>query len=160
MITAHLDGGCWKNPGGPAAAACVIFRNGHAVYRMTKVFPEHPNMTNNVAEFEGMKLILEWLLDNYISEHCHIISDSQIVINRMNGKSKKAPVGACAKVASQCLSLYMDQERKITFEWKPRRHNFECDQMCDRAMLQYLRQSKIPSYMNDDKGFRYGSEPL
>ena len=160
MLIATLDGGCWKNPGGPAAAACIITRDGIEVYRTSKLLPEHPKMTNNVAEFEGMKLILEWLQDNSIAEHAHIISDSQIVINRLSGKSRKPPVGACAGIAKECLRLYMQAERKITFEWKSRLANTECDHLCTQKMRQYMRSSKVPSYMNDDKGFRYGAETI
>lgn len=160
MLTGRMDGGCWRNPGGPGSCACLIKRNETEVYRTARILNSGPGMTNNVAEFEGMKLILEWLLADSSTEPAHIISDSQIVINRMTGRSKKPPVGSCAEIANECrLLLYRVRVsgRSMSFEWQRRASNDECDRMCSDKMNQFMRSARSPP-TSDKSGFAYGSE--
>ena len=159
MLIARLDGGCWKNPGGPGASACLITRDGKEVFSDCKLLPENPKMTNNVAEFEGLKMILEWCLKDGSDERIHIISDSQILINRITGKSRKPPVGSCAAIAKECVALCYKLKRKLSAEWQSRLTNDECDAMCTRKMRDHMKTSRVPSYMSDDRP-RYGDEVL
>ena len=161
MLVAQLDGGCIRNPGGPAAAACLIITiEGNEIHRASKFLEAGPKMTNNVAEFEGLNLIFDWLLQQNYGQRIHIVSDSQILINRMNGKLRKPPAGHFAKIAIACVNLnsVLRKVHTISYEWKPRMHNEICDEMCSREMKSHKEKSKVPSYMNDHKGYRYGTE--
>jgi len=160
VILARFDGGCWNNPGGPASAACLIEKDGVELYRNSKLLEAAPGVTNNVAEFEGLMLILEWLhkfRKHNKNEIINVVSDSQIVIRRMH--SKTLPKGHCRLIASQCLKVYSELGLHINFGWQKRDHNTACDEMCTQVLKENARSSsKIPSYMNDHKGYRYGSE--
>lgn len=87
-------------------------------------------MTNNVAEFEGIKMILKWYLDTGTIEEMNIIGDSQVVIWRMLEKYRRPVTGVCADVANDCrqMQCYLPLG-KISFSWQPRLHNDECDAM-------------------------------
>ena len=86
-------------------------------------------MTSNVAEYEGLMMILEWLKEN--NEPCVIIGDSELVIHRMDKtKYKKLPTGASAQLASECALASESLRIKPTYKWEPRMKNWECDAMC------------------------------
>jgi ribonuclease HI len=160
VILARFDGGCWNNPGGPASAACLIEKDGVEIYRNSKLIEAGPGVTNNVAEFEGLMLILEWLHKSRKrrrKEIINIISDSQVVIRRMH--SKTLPHGHCRLIAYQCLKVYSELGLHINFGWQKRGNNRACDEMCTKVLKENSRSApKIPSYMNDDQGYKYGSE--
>ena len=70
-----------------------------------------------------------------------IIGDSQIVIWRMLGKYPHAPVGVCAPVAADCLSLKAMLPRgMVTFEWERRESNDECDSMCTLVIEEHIEE--------------------
>jgi ribonuclease HI len=124
-------------------------------------------MTNNVAEFSGMLLVLEWLTDNPSNEPIHIFADSEIVIRRMKGASKKPPVGSCAQIATACRdAVYpLHSTRKITFEWRRRLHNAICDRMCTEKIKQAVKEGVVASPQKFDSvkpqgSFCYGDEVL
>lgn len=129
MITARFDGGISKNPGGHGAAACQIERDGVVVHKESLYLGHGPQMTNNVAEFHGMRLILQWLAWAKPQEPVRIIGDSQIVINRM--RSQTLPLGTCAAVAMSCLELLPRILNRPNFIWERRHNNTVCDEMCD-----------------------------
>jgi len=89
-------------------------------------------MTNNVAEFEGIKMILGWYLATKSTDAMTIVGDSQVVIWRMLGKYRKPVAGICAESANDCLQMKSWLPYgKVNFEWQPRLSNDECDAMCD-----------------------------
>lgn len=132
MLTARFDGGCVKNPGGHAACACLIHRGQIEVYRESRYLGHGPEQTNNVAEFNGMKAILQWYLAKKTEEPMLVIGDSQVVIFRMQGRYSKPAVGLCASVARECIELRNQiPERLIEFRWQRRLYNEDCDAMCN-----------------------------
>jgi ribonuclease HI len=136
MLLARFDGGCWPNPGGHASCACLIERttgigiyytdDAEEVYRKSRYLGYGDHNTNNVAEYEGLKLILEYLITHH--EPCLIIGDSRIVINRMIHRNGPGG-GRCAPVAQECLNLVRRLDG-LTFKWQKRTRNEECDAMC------------------------------
>ena len=134
MLIARFDGACEpKNPGGHGACACVIERDGFEIYRKSEYLGYGPEMTNNVAEYQGLMLILKWYnkrIAALAGEHLHIIGDSMIVIRRMTGKSRKPPVGICAPLARDCVLAAQFNRPCLSFEWQGRDNNEECDAMC------------------------------
>lgn len=132
MLIARFDGGCIPNPKGHASSACFITRDGNEVFRQSKYLGFGEGMTNNVAEFEGVKMILQWYMRNGTSEPMRVIGDSQVVIWRMMGKYRKSVTGTCAEVANECLEIKSWLPwGAVTFEWQARMNNDECDAMCD-----------------------------
>lgn len=131
IMVASFDGGIHKNPGGKAACACYVELDGNEVYRESRYLGEGSGMSNNVAEFEGLKLILEWIEDSKPAAVL-IVGDSQVVINSM--RKKRASMGFCEASSRDCLQIYMRLECKISFEWRRRHSNEECDAMCRLAI--------------------------
>lgn len=135
MLTARFDGGCYPNPGGFAASACLVVRGEEEVYRWGKYLGYGSGMTNNVAEFEAMREILRWYLDSGCTEEMKVIGDSQVVIWRMLGKYRKPVQGVCAPIAQSCLEMKRWLPfGKVSFEWERRCNNEECDAMCNQLM--------------------------
>lgn len=129
MYKARFDGGCWPNPKGHASSACIIEHEGIEVYRKSNYIGFGIGMTNNVAEFDGVLLILKWLNKFGENQPCEIIGDSTIVINRM--KSQTLPKGVCQEKAYDCIMSARWYKGKITYKWEGRDSNEECDSMCE-----------------------------
>ena len=143
MLRARFDGGCVPNPLGFAACACLIEDDGVEVYRKSLYIGRGHGMTNNVAEFRGLMLILEWISVNK-PEEIHITGDSQIVINRMNRPRGygKLPVGVSAQIAMECKHVAWSLKSKVHFHWRRRDENDECDAMCDLEIQEAIIEAQ------------------
>ncbi len=85
MIEVYIDGGSRGNPGN-AAIGFVVYRDGSEIYRLGKKIGV---TTNNRAEYTALIEALKYLLrtaDN--NEKITIISDSELIVNQINGKYK------------------------------------------------------------------------
>ena len=58
-LTIHSDGGARGNPG-PGACAFIVEQNGRVVTKGSKYLGK---VTNNFAEYSGVLLALDWLLN-------------------------------------------------------------------------------------------------
>lgn len=149
MLLARFDGACNPNPKGHAAFACLITRDDEDVFRFSKYLGKGDEMTNNVAEFEGIKAILKWYIDSGTTEPMRIIGDSQVVIWRMLGKYNKPVSGLCAPVANECLALQQWLPVGcVTFSWERRFNNDECDAMCNLELDEARLESKKRGFHN------------
>lgn len=128
ILRARFDGGCVPNPEGHASCACLIMRGTAEVYRKSVYLDEGPGMTNNVAEYSGLKLILEFLLVH--PEPCIIIGDAELVINRMRSSTTSGGTGVCAPLALECKALARKLTSLVDYRWQPRTRNEVCDAMC------------------------------
>jgi ribonuclease HI len=156
MLIAKFDGACEPfNPGGHAACAALIERDGVEVHRESQYLGFGAGMTNNVAEFKGLMLILRWFEKLEPKEPMVIIGDSLIVIRRLTGKAKHPPVGVCAPLAQDCVLAAYRWRNLLTYEWQPREANEECDAMCaleiDEKMLEH--QVANEEQAADEKSF-------
>jgi len=142
MLFARFDGGCDANPGGNGACACRITdHNRQQVYLSSRYLGCGPKMSNNVAEFAGALLILEWLRDNDVTQHINIVGDSQTVIRRMKKwRIRKKMNGLYVPMAERCLAIIPSLKCPIVWSWQPRQHNRLCDQLCDEV----LRKAREP----------------
>jgi ribonuclease HI len=127
---AYIDG----SGNSASIQACAVTMNiGGIVYEKTSPLP--PNTTNNVGEYSGLLLALNYaaLLDVKVLQ---IRSDSQLIVNQM---LEKWPV------KSDLLKPYHAAARKaaekfdsITISWIPREQNKRADKLCretrDKAM--------------------------
>lgn len=128
ILRARFDGGCVPNPEGHGSCACLIVRDGVEVYRKSLYLGEGKGMTNNMAEYSGLKLILQYLIAH--PEPCLIIGDSSVVINRMRSRTMSGGSGLCAPLALECKALARMITTHVEYLWQPRTRNEECDSMC------------------------------
>lgn len=142
MLIARFDGGCWPNPSGHAACACLVTKSdGYEIHRESKYLGSGALMSNNVAEFEGLLLIIRWF-NATVKEHKEnitIIGDSRVVINRMKHGQKAVSdggrrffpsSGVCARISFDCLLAASWNRHRMKFQWESRDNNDECDAMC------------------------------
>ena len=82
MIYTNSDGGARGNPG-PAAVGVIIRKDGEIIKRYSKFIGE--NITNNVAEYEGLIKALE-LASKYTKDEVTCILDSELVVKQLLGE--------------------------------------------------------------------------
>jgi len=91
VLTIHTDGGSRRNPG-PAACAYVAELGGKVIAKGSKFLG---TATNNVAEYNGVLLALNWLLkieESIKADKIIFYLDSELVVKQINGiyKIKKS----------------------------------------------------------------------
>lgn len=133
MLIARFDGACDPNPLGHCSCACLIERDGAEVHRESRYLGNGQGMTNNVAEYEGLLLILRWFnrqVELGHRERLLVIGDSMLVINCMGRQKMRPSSGVCAASSQKCIEAATIHKPMMTFQWQPRQHNEECDAMC------------------------------
>lgn len=61
MIIIYFDGLCEpRNPGGIATYGYVVYKDEKVIKKGCRAIGEGQGMTNNVAEYSGLKRALEW----------------------------------------------------------------------------------------------------
>jgi len=140
MITAYFDGLCYpKNPCGVAAYGYLIYRDGEIIHRGFRAVGEGKRMTNNVAEYEGLKAAAMWLHDNGIEEKILIKGDSQLVMKQMKGEWQVSSATSKKYVPEIKLLL---QGMDVTFQWVPREKNEEADKLSRVAYERFRKLQK------------------
>lgn len=140
MITAYFDGLCYpKNPCGVAAYGYLIYRDGEIIHRGFRAVGEGKGMTNNVAEYEGLKEAAMWLRDNGIEEKILIKGDSQLVMKQMKGEWQVNSATSKKYVPEIKLLL---QGKDVTFQWVPREKNEEADKLSRVAYERFRKLQK------------------
>jgi ribonuclease HI len=133
--TLHFDGSCWKNPGGTAAYGYIIAEDGQGVIRSEHaVIGTGPEMSNNVAEFEGAYQALRdyALLPSRPGDVLRVLGDSNLVAQIMRGnwraKDDKLYYPYYCKLNGVVRAL-REKEVSISFVWIPREENTICDDL-------------------------------
>ena len=140
MITAYFDGLCYpKNPCGVAAYGYLIYRDGEIIHRGFRAVGEGKGMTNNVAEYEGLKAAAMWLHDNGIEEKILIKGDSQLVMKQMKGEWQVSSATSKKYVPEIKLLL---QGMDVTFQCVPREKNEEADKLSRVAYERFRKLQK------------------
>jgi ribonuclease HI len=140
MITVYFDGLCYpKNPCGVAAYGYLIYRDGEIMHKGFGAVGEGVGMTNNVAEYEGLKAAVQWLKDNEIKEKIAIKGDSQLVIRQMNGEWKINSATSRKYVPAIGSML---EGMDVSFMWIPREENEEADGLSRVAYERYRTGSR------------------
>ncbi len=144
----YFDGLCQPvNPGGIACYAFIIKRDDDTIHRDYGVAAEpfSPESTNNVAEYTALAKALEWLVANkFTSEKILIKSDSQLVVNQMNGQYKIK--------AKKIIPLYKrvvllkNKFSDVEIDWVPREQNREADRLTNIAYNKALQEN--PEYLD------------
>lgn len=127
MITVYFDGLCYpRNPCGVAAYGYLIYRDGEPIHKGFGAVGEGKGMTNNVAEYEGLKAAVQWLKDNGIKEKIVIKGDSQLVIKQMKGEWQVN--SATSKKYVPVIKKLMEG-MDVSLLWVAREENEEADKL-------------------------------
>lgn len=155
MIEVYFDGLCQPvNPGGIACYAFVAKRGGKTIHSDYGVAgePFSQDSTNNVAEYTALAKALEWLAaNNLASEKVAVKSDSQLVVNQLQGNYKikaKRIVPLFRQVA-----LLKNKFSDLEISWVPREQNKEADRLTNIAYNLALQEN--PEYL--DRALKKGS---
>lgn len=132
-ITAYFDGACWPNPNGHAGAGAVIKRKGVTVHSEGK-YLGRSKTSNNVAEYEGLILVLEYFLANDIKK-AKVYGDSMMVIQQIthSWKVKRGRGGLYIPSYDKAIKL-ADKFTLLEYEWIPREENAEADAMSTKPL--------------------------
>jgi ribonuclease HI len=148
LIEVYFDGLCQPvNPGGIACYSFVVKKDGKTIHSDYGIAgePFSPESTNNVAEYTALANALEWLVANdFTSEKILIKSDSQLVVNQMNGtyKIKAKKIIPLYKQAVMLKSKFSELE----IRWVPREQNNEADMLTNVAYNKALQEN--PEYLD------------
>ncbi|HEX7033937.1 MAG TPA: ribonuclease HI [Nitrososphaera sp.] len=148
LIEVYFDGLCQPvNPGGIACYAFVIKRDSKTIHSDYGVAgePFSPESTNNVAEYTALARALEWLVaNNFTSEKILIKSDSQLVVNQMNG-TYKIKAKTIIPLYKQAV-LLKSKFPALEIIWVPREENKEADRLSNIAYNKALQEN--PEYLD------------
>jgi len=84
MIYTNSDGGARGNPG-PGAIGVIVRKEGEIIRRHSSFIGE--NVTNNIAEYEGLIKALE-LASEYTKDEVTCILDSELIVKQLLGEYK------------------------------------------------------------------------
>jgi ribonuclease HI len=95
-LAIFTDGGSRGNPGKSASGVLIYkvkdsFGSWESLENLELIYSESKYLgqnTNNVAEWTGLLMALEYLSKNHSEDNCHIFMDSQLVMFQMLNKWK------------------------------------------------------------------------
>ena len=129
----HSDGGARGNPG-PGACAFVVEQNGKVIAKGSKKLGE---VTNNLAEYSGVILALEWLTKNItLSPRGLPITfymDSELVVRQLMGKYKVKDV-KLKKMYEEINKVRAELPVTINFESVSREKNKLADFLVNKEL--------------------------
>ena len=126
-----------RNPGGIATYGYIVYKDGKAIKKGCRVIGEGKGMTNNVAEYSGLKRAVEWLAEQDINDKITIKGDSMLAINQMAGEwAVKSETSR--RFVPEIKKLL--KNKKVNFVWIPREQNGEADMLSRVAYKRYKKQ--------------------
>lgn len=132
ILKIYADGGARGNPG-PAASAFVAELKGKAVIHKTKYLGK---ATNNVAEYEGVILALNWLLKNgnkYSFEKITFNLDSELVAKQL-GEIFKIKNENLRNLFFTVKALEKQMKKTISYNVIPRSKNKLADLLVNKCL--------------------------
>lgn len=129
VITIHTDGGSRGNPG-PAACAFVADKGGNNLASGSKYL----NITtNNIAEYNGVLIAFDWLINNHVADNVVFFLDSELVVKQLNGlyKIKNTEL---QQLAIQIKSKINLLKGKVNFINIPREQNKLADKLVNQEL--------------------------
>jgi ribonuclease HI len=128
-LTIFSDGGSRGNPG-PAACAYVIYRDDVIIAKDAKYLGI---TTNNVAEYEGVLLALQYLVTSNLDTSVFFYLDSQLVVRQLEGRYKIKDE-KLVKLAEQVQSLQRMHNLEIKWEHVLRNKNKIADALVNEKL--------------------------
>src|ERR1700746_2564957 len=121
MIEGYFDGACEpRNPGGHAAYGAILLVDGVIVFQHSKYLGAGPKMSNNVAEYAAVCIILNEIRRR--EGPATVYGDSQLVINQLNGKWNVKD-GLYLPYYKMAAKLLEQVKLRVTLEWIPGEKN-------------------------------------
>jgi ribonuclease HI len=135
-LTVCTDGGSRGNPG-RSACAFVAKEGEQEIYKQSKFLGIQ---TNNFAEYSGILLALQWVVNKYqyqintnIKFQINFNSDSELVIKQLNGLYKiKNPV--LKKLNNEIKEIISENHLEIIFQNFPREENTIADVLVNEEL--------------------------
>lgn len=125
VLNIFTDGGSRNNPGKAACAYVAYDENKRKVLSQSKYL----NIaTNNVAEYEGVLLALEYLVKNKEITKVNFYLDSILICQQLNGRFKIKDK-ELQKLAIKAFQLINSLSYKPVFNIIPREQNYEADRL-------------------------------
>lgn len=152
MLKVWIDGACAPvNPGGTASYGLIVLREIYEGYgsdpagweiseeqllQESKVIGTGKGMSNNVAEYSALIAFLKWYQLMLTDETVIIHSDSQLLVNQMQGKWKVNQPNLYAPYCFTAKAIIRDNQlmKNISFKWIPREENLEADRLSKEAI--------------------------
>ncbi|MCJ7443920.1 MAG: ribonuclease HI family protein [Methanotrichaceae archaeon] len=135
MITVYFDGLCQPiNPGGVATYGFLVYDEEELIHCGYGVVGEGKGMTNNVAEYEGLRAAIIWFKGKSIEEKIEIKGDSMLVLNQMLGKWKVRSETS-KKYVPEIMKLLKNMD--VSFIWIKREENEDADELSRIAYKRY-----------------------
>ena len=127
-VVAYIDGGSRGNPGDSACGVFVCDVDQRQIAAFGRFLG---TMTNNQAEYSGLLAVLNWGLDQGVSE-LRVRADSELMVKQMNGQYRvKSP---------KLQPLFRDARAlagrfgRFSIEHVRREGNVEADRLANLAM--------------------------
>lgn len=134
----HVDGAARGNPGPAGIGGVVTDETGGELLSISEYIGE---TTNNIAEYTALVFILQ-SLSKFRASELKIFSDSELLVNQMNGTYK---------VKNQNLKVYFGWAKallrpydKVEVVHVTREQNTEADQLANAAIDRFLGGEKEP----------------
>lgn len=132
-LTIHSDGGARGNPG-PGACAFIVEKNGRVIAKGSKYLGK---VTNNFAEYSGVLLALDWLLNKspFINHHSPIIflMDSELVARQLTGLYKVKDKNL-KELFVEVKTIIKKISSDIVFKNIPREENVHADLLVNEEL--------------------------
>ena len=141
MIQAWTDGRCIPNPGGICSCGILIIRNGLRIFSEGKYIGQGEDYSNNVAEYEGIIAIFDFLKKNNLeNEKTLIYSDSKLVVNQMMGTWD---IGSGRYRESALEAMQKMKGLDVTLNWIPKSQNEICDSLAFEAAQEGVKNNNV-----------------
>jgi ribonuclease HI len=124
------DGGARGNPG-KAACAFIVKDGSNTIHKGSKYLGV---ATNNVAEYEGVILALEWLIKNQNGKgDVSFLVDSELIAKQINGLYKIKDINL-KKLNDRVKNLLKDISVTVNFKHIPRSMNKSADLLVNKTL--------------------------
>ncbi len=136
MLKIYTDGGARGNPG-PSACAFVVVKDGKVIFSDSKFLGK---TTNNVAEYNAVKLAYEWLVLNkgkIKNETIVFFLDSELLVKQLNGVYKIRNKNL-AQIALKIRRLQDLLNRLVFYKHVPREKNLLADFLVNKEIDKHL----------------------
>lgn len=139
-ITISTDGACQGNPNGLSAGTIALWNEDNTLIEYHSYF--YGNQTNNKSEAYTILKAVEYLRDSKYNSKSYkvtLISDSQLIINLING-SYKGKDKQLVLTTNNIRNIKNNLLCKLVFEYKPREE--PKISFCDKENKHYLKKYK------------------
>jgi ribonuclease H / adenosylcobalamin/alpha-ribazole phosphatase len=136
-LVIHTDGGSRGNPGPAACGFVVHSESGELIHEGSQYMGES---TNNMAEYQGVIVALEWLIANrgrlfapHLLVSLTFYLDSLLVVNQIMGRYKVREPRFLPLLAT-IHQLTVAGNFAVTYQAVPREQNRHADRLVNQAL--------------------------